>query len=184
MLWQVKESLINHCAPVIMKYKPAALFRLPHEDCAFCLSSVIQSPIKVQILYKNKCGILVLVYNSDLIENIKLTVPAISILQKLGYPKNCRADTLINHFKKRFRNYKVFPHEIGFFLGYPQKDVLGFIENCGLGYTHCGLWKVYGDALESQKLFECYADCSRRFREYIEKGLDIKRICADIKLAA
>jgi hypothetical protein len=184
MFLQVKKALINHCAPVIMKCKPAALFRLPHKDCALCLSAILQSPIKVKILCKNTSGVLVLVYNCILIENINLTLPAISILNKLGYPMNCRADKIINHFKQRFKNYKEFPHEIGFFLGYPQKDVLGFIKNCGMGYAHCCLWKVYGDTIESQKLFECYANCSRRFREYFEKGLDFKQICAGIKLAA
>jgi hypothetical protein len=37
-----------------------------------------------------------------------------------------------------------FPHEIGFFLGYPIKDVFGFMGLCDLPLVGNGPWKMYG----------------------------------------
>ena len=37
-----------------------------------------------------------------------------------------------------------FPHEIGFFLGYPIKDVYGFMGLCELPVAGSGTWKMYG----------------------------------------
>lgn len=38
-----------------------------------------------------------------------------------------------------------FPHEIGFFFGYPAEDVFAFIREKGHNYKLVGDWKVYGD---------------------------------------
>ena len=42
-----------------------------------------------------------------------------------------------------------FPHEIGFFLGYPTKDVLGFMGMNNLPLVGSGPWKMYGKLEES-----------------------------------
>lgn len=61
-----------------------------------------------------------------------------------------------------------FPHEIGFFLGYPYADVSGFIEHGGRDFILMGAWKVYGDvegALAAfARLRACTAACTQRYR--------------------
>ena len=56
-----------------------------------------------------------------------------------------------------------FPHEIGVFLGYPVKDVRGFIENEGKRYLMIGYWKVYSDLADARMIFKEYdraKDCA------------------------
>ena len=44
-------------------------------------------------------------------------------------------------------------HEVGIFLGYPLRDVEGFLENGGRNYKRIGCWKVYGDVDEAESMF-------------------------------
>jgi hypothetical protein len=68
------------------------------------------------------------------------------------------------------RKGREFPHEIGFFLGYPPPDVLGFIHHRGARCKLCGPWKVYGDVERAAALFEEYAGCRRRLLEHLQGG--------------
>ena len=56
-----------------------------------------------------------------------------------------------------------FPHEIGFFLGYPYEDVAGFIDHKGRDYLAVGLWKVYGDCDRAMATFARYRRCTSAY---------------------
>ncbi|SHK60846.1 Protein of unknown function [Tepidibacter formicigenes DSM 15518] len=45
------------------------------------------------------------------------------------------------------------PDEIGVFLGYPLKDVMGFIGHPSLKLTKIKGWRVYGDSRLSDKRY-------------------------------
>jgi hypothetical protein len=76
----------------------------------------------------------------------------------------------LRYLAKRFRESEEFPHEIGFFLGYPPEDVLGFIRHRGARCKLCGTWKVYSDVEKARLLFGEYARCRQRLLEYIRGG--------------
>ena len=60
----------------------------------------------------------------------------------------------MKHLKYRLLKRTCFPHEIGVFLGYPLEDVKGFIDNKGKNCESCGVWKVYCNREEKDKLFQ------------------------------
>jgi len=183
MVQQIKEILINHCAPVIMGIKPAALFRAPHIKCAHCLGNILSKKINLEILYNADSGVLLLAYDYALLKNMKLGGDSIFLLEKLGYSKISEPEKIIEHLKERFKTYfkaRKFPHEVGFFLGYPEKDVLGFIKNCAQGYKTMGLWKVYGEVETAEKMFESFNRCSQMFRKRLKNCIDIKKISAAV----
>ena len=49
------------------------------------------------------------------------------------------------------------PHEVGIFIGYPLKDVAGFISRIPATPVHHGEWRVYGNAEESLRRMRLYA---------------------------
>lgn len=64
-----------------------------------------------------------------------------------------------------------FPHEIGFFLGYPYDDVLGFIENNGQNELAFGAWKVYANLPQALSTFSRYKYLTARFMQvFHQKG--------------
>ena len=85
-------------------------------------------------------------------------------------------DGLLEQLSYRLRTQPEFPHEIGVFLGYPLRDVIGFIENHGRNFTCCGFWKSYGDPAEMQVCFACYRRCIQTYVAMFEQGIPIERL--------
>ncbi|MDU1833183.1 MAG: DUF3793 family protein, partial [Finegoldia magna] len=75
-------------------------------------------------------------------------------LKSYGYPAD-NFNSSINFLKKRLLENE-FPHEIGFFLGYPYEDVLGFINYNGKNECISGKWKVYSDVEKAKDIFKKY----------------------------
>lgn len=85
---------------------------------------------------------LVLIYNPVGLEKILFRRPVQKALGPLGYDYE-NVDEALCHLQKRMEGIG-FPHEIGFFLGYPIKDVYGFMGLCELPVSGNGPWKMYG----------------------------------------
>ena len=77
------------------------------------------------------------------------------ILKKAGYPDPANLENSLAELRSRLTGGG-FPHEIGVFLGYPLKDVLGFMGWARLPFTCQGPWKIYGEPRESIRLAETH----------------------------
>lgn len=109
-------------------------------------------------------GALVLVYRADLLTD-RLRQPRIAaFLMERGYnpfdTERClwelarrirRSDRMPDDERRR-----MFPHEVGFMLGYPYEEVVAFMENRPEG-TPTGAWKAYNRVDEAR-------DCAVRYR--------------------
>ena len=71
-----------------------------------------------------------------------------------------------------------FPHEIGFFLGYPYEDVIGFIDNEGENFLCSGCWKVYAKERDAQTCFCCYKNCTTMYQQLFDEGVSIECLAA------
>ena len=69
-----------------------------------------------------------------------------------------------------------FPHEIGLLLGYPAKDVTGFIENNGKNFLYIGYWKVYSDLPECKRIFQAYSHAREHIIHMVSRGMKIDAI--------
>ena len=69
-----------------------------------------------------------------------------------------------------------FPHEIGLLLGYPAKDVTGFIENNGKNFLYIGYWKVYSDLTECKRIFKAYSLAREHIIHMVSRGMKIDAI--------
>ena len=69
-----------------------------------------------------------------------------------------------------------FPHEIGFFLGYPYEDVIGFIQNRGQNYLEVGPWKVYANQSQARWTFARYRRCARIYARAYRSGQSLRRL--------
>lgn len=164
-------TLAEHCGPVILGTKPAAMFTLPrvHVDSPALARTLAHHGLSRRVLCDRGERQLVLVYAEDRLARTLDTPAACRMLASLGYPLaglNARLD----HLQARLCGQEEFPHEIGFFLGYPQEDVLGFIRHRGQQCKHCGLWKVYGDVAEAKALFDAYHQCREQLTHHVMSG--------------
>ena len=64
-----------------------------------------------------------------------------------------------------------FPHELGYFLGYPYADVAEFIRQHGENYLEFGMWKIYTERERALETFARYKRCTRSMmRAYRRHG--------------
>ena len=100
-------------------------------------------------------------------------IDAVQMLTEAHYPVGS-VDRCVAELMRRLRQGDAFPHEIGFFLGYPYDDVVGFIENKGKNSLCSGCWKVYCDECEARKTFRRFDKCKEMYRLMFQKG---KTVC-------
>ena len=62
------------------------------------------------------------------------------------------------------------------FLGYPLKDVLGFIHHGGRDCLLCGDWKVYADADSAARTFARFRKCKEVYARLFQSGCPLARL--------
>jgi hypothetical protein len=163
--------LATRCAPVLMGVKPAAIIPKPDwwDDA---MRSLRSAPPGVRFLmFRKGAGRkLLFVYCPRLMEEALRHETARRFLADLGYGEPDDFKASLGFLARRFRESREFPHEIGFFLGYPPEDVVGFIRHRQNGCKLCGAWKVYGDVENARRLFAEYSRCKRALLDHIERG--------------
>jgi hypothetical protein len=86
------------------------------------------------------------------------------VFDEMGYPHGIGPAEFLEEVGRRWREKGQIPHEIGLALGYPVKDVLGYMGLVPLPCTGgCG-WRIHGNPAASLSR-------SREFREAKEKAL-------------
>lgn len=172
-----------HCAPVMAGLKPANLVAIRREDWQGIEHGLVRSARALgerQIFFKRLAGcekrVLLLVYRRDLLTAHLALPQSRCILERCGYPVSMSLSERLARLTQRIGQADAFPHEVGLFLGYPPKDVEGFIQNNGKNYSLCGNWKVYGDPQEAKQLFSAFEDARCHYCARVFRGEEIHNI--------
>ena len=161
--------LLRHCAPTLIGIKQSNLFSCPAEkNNTFFFEldkyNALLNPIDIylKVLYTCKNRYYVITYRKKpMLDTLKLHQIKF-YLNNIGYPliEDDNLEQVLNHLGSRITGCDEFPHEVGFFLGYPVEDVLAFIKNKGENFKFCGYWKVYSNEEQAKKLFRQYKRCT------------------------
>lgn len=172
----LESGLIEHCAPTLAGMKTAGLFNYFYQEknmvlneLDFVNTKLNPHGVYVEVLLWRENSALIYVYRLKHLQNELLCPGVMELLERYGYTC-CEAEKCIHYLKTRLYGYKCFPHEIGIFLGYPLEDVKGFIENDGKNCKSCGMWKVYCNEVEKQKLFEKFKKCTKVYIKVFNEG--------------
>lgn len=161
--------LVLELAEVLQGEKPANLVCLANRrrSCGRNLyqlwkehgaSLLEESGLKVRELADRGSSLLLLLYRPDALAALLGQKSVRIILGKAGYAEQTDSERVLSELEKRVAG-EGFPHEIGVFLGYPLKDVVGFMGWAALPFTCQGPWKIFGDPRESLKLAETHRRC-------------------------
>ena len=140
--------------------KPGELLRLnacyrEGREC-LCLDRVLQVlDLKHLILERSGEHALVLFYHPEALSSVLNTEEARRFLAGYGYAGELELTEALAHLAARFTD-GVIPHEVGVFIGYPVKDVRGFIHGGDKVPVERGSWQVFGDPAESITRMEQY----------------------------
>ncbi|GFO64727.1 DUF3793 family protein [Geomonas paludis] len=128
-----------------------------------------ESGLKVRVLDDRGSSILLLLYSQEALGALLAQKSVRSILDKAGYDNVHDFDAVLDELEARVTG-EGFPHEIGVFLGYPLKDVIGFMGWAPLAFTCQGPWKIFGKPEQSLRLAECHRECRSRMSQRLASG--------------
>lgn len=176
MAKKMEKGLIEHCAPTLAGMKCASLFNYYHdgeeivrEELAELNAMLNEKGVFLDILIWREKSALVYVYRMNLLEQTLLQRGAAALLKGYGYG-SCEIGACLPHLKQRIAECPCFPHEIGVFLGYPLEDVYGFILNGGRNCKSCGVWKVYCNKEEKDRIFQKFQKCKEIYMRVFCEG--------------
>lgn len=119
--------------------------------------------LSYMVLYRDKACVKVIMYRPAEVQEALSKVPG-RFLEKLGYPCDTGPVEFLEEIGRRWRKEKKIPHEIGIALGYPVKDVLGYMGLIPLKHTGQRGWKIYGNPGPSLRK-------SRRYEKARDKAM-------------
>lgn len=156
---QKKLFLVESLAPLILGIKPSVLLNVSTESemewQEFEGLYTQQRPLKIRKIRELNGRMQVIFYQSELLDSVLRQNSIQEFLRTLSYPKQYSLDIYLNLLRHRIISFK-FPHEVGVFLGYPLKDVLGFMGLLPLPYRKTQGWRIYGDETLSNQVYEKY----------------------------
>ncbi|SCY01085.1 DUF3793 family protein [Alkaliphilus peptidifermentans] len=166
--------IIEALGPVLLGVKPSEILSFPGNDLiSIRKKEEVKSIINIssKVCYKefntlNGCS-KILFYNYLLLEDTLRENRNLRFLKGHNYPKEYNLDNYLNHMIEKMQN-GVIPHEIGVFLGYPLKDVIGFMGHPSLKLTKVCGWKVYGDTRLSDKKYREIINAKNQIRTMLQ----------------
>ncbi|MBR4543260.1 MAG: DUF3793 family protein [Lachnospiraceae bacterium] len=175
----IKESLIEYGAPTLAGIKTGNAFSVHNskkgitEEIKAINNVLTKRGLRLVPIKQTEKFTLVYLYRPARLKKDLSSPGAVSILSKKGYccsdPDRCLAQ-LVEHLKKD----KVFPHEIGLFLGYPPDDVRSFMESPCQGVKCVGCWKAYSNQEEAEKTFKRFQKCTEIYKKEAGKGKSLE----------
>ena len=167
------------CAPVMLGVKSSNLLMTKVAPQINPYSFFGKSDLKVKHLH----GDMYLVYRKDWLQAELTDKEVQGFLRSYGY-QEFQVEKALDKLSARVRVYReyneTFPHEMGVFLGYPLKDVIGFIDNKGRNYKYSGYWKVYDDVDLALQLEELYRKSRTYVTERILAGASVAQLITPV----
>ncbi len=184
--------LTKKLSPVMLRVKPSIMIRV--SNCPwqipsggydlFCIRQrEILSSLDLEAFILGKCrdGALALFYDREFLLETLRQPGNHAFLTDFGYEYSDNPDSYLHCLKKHYDNGE-FPHEVGIFLGYPLKDVMGFVYNKQDSYCSslkCG-WRVYGSPEESIRLKKTFTMAETLAGMILNEFKDVQRCIHEI----
>ena len=170
----ITKWLVEKIGPVLMGTKPAELlsFLNNDEDLNKKLSIINNSlgrcvRVKHKVIKLKNNNVKVLFYNENKLNNVLTDKRNIKFLKQQGYPKEYNFQDYMRKLISKIA-LGIIPHEIGIFLGYPLKDVLGFIGHPSLKLTKICGWRVYGYSEPSDQIFNAIQNSKQTIKSLLK----------------
>lgn len=177
-----EEILIRHAAPVLAGVKPSALISFPRERFPSLpalarryTKALWEKGLALSVMCRCSHHFLLFVCRPALLHSRLLEPGVREFLSRFGYSCESFPHTM-TQLRRRLREARGFPHEVGLFLGYPLRDVLAFLGEVPASCKLCGYWKVYSDVDRARAMFRRYDRCRRSLCARLAMGMSLEQV--------
>lgn len=172
-------ALAINCAPLLKNNKAANIITVTLDEFNVIKKLVGGTDISFHLLKARDGKFIIYLYRkNELLKYLKRD-DVREFLEKYGYDTDNLAKMLVRLSirSKAFCAGEEFPHEIGAFLGYPIKDIQGFLVNKGENFIYSGYWKVYDNVENTVRLFKKFDEDRETAVQELVHGKTIRQIC-------
>ena len=168
------KRILEMIGAVILGSKPAEIINVPgsNEDKKIKLSQIESffshcSRITYRIITTHDGGKRVLFINEKSMEKVLSNKRCVNFLKFVGYSSDYELNEYMDELVFRLQSEE-FPHEIGVFLGYPLKDVLGFMGYGKNELVEIRNWRIYGDKEVSYEVYNNFMRDKAIMKEMVQ----------------
>lgn len=168
------KRILEMIGAVILGSKPSEIINIPgsNEDKQVKLSQIESffshcSRITYRIITTHDGGKRVLFINEESMEKLLSNKRCVNFLKFIGYPSEYKINDYMDELVFRLQSEE-FPHEIGVFLGYPLKDVLGFMGYGKNELVEIRNWRIYGDKEISYEVYNNFMRDKAIMKEMVQ----------------
>lgn len=168
------KRILEMIGAVILGSKPAEIINVPgnREEKEVKLAKIESffsncSRITYRIITTHDGGKRVLFINEKSMEKVLSNKRCVNFLKFMGYSSEYKINDYMNELVFRLQSEE-FPHEIGVFLGYPLKDVLGFMGYGKNELVEIRNWRIYGDKEVSYEVYNSFMRDKAIMKEMIQ----------------
>ncbi len=160
--------------------------------CMQADESLREADVHVRALAHRHGSTMLFVWRPTLMEAFIGRDPQATMLEIEGYEVG-DAESCVNRFQKRVLSFDRcprnpngtdrFPHEVGFLLGYPLEDVMGFVRMREAALAR-SWWNVYSDEARARRAFRILDSCTRIADQRMCEGDTLAGLAASANLPA
>lgn len=130
-----------------------------------------QSGLDVREIADRGRGVLLFIYHRRALQGLLQRPNMKAFLARAGHENSADLGGILDALQARIQ-HDDFPHEIGALLGYPLKDVAGFMGWAALPGTAQGPWKIFGAPEKSLRLAEEFLNCRCRMAQRLSRTVN------------
>ena len=167
-----KKKLLGRIGATIVGVKPAEFLTISDDEIEWEeFKNIVNTFNKIKLIEINKRNQKrkALFYHVSCLDKVLQKKYHQKFLKKLGYPREYCLQSYINHLEKKIYEDESLPQEIGLFLGYPLKDVMGFMDCCPFRLVEVKGWRIYGSRELSIKVYCKFRRARERFLNYLNR---------------
>lgn len=173
-----EKYLFTASAKVLFGGKPGELLLL-REDPSFgdCLDNLLERAksltctwgVWLYVLGIVPLGARIVIYDRGRVNRVLKMARNTPLFVRAGYSEFSAAEDFFAEIGRRWEETGEIPHEIGVALGYPVKDVVGFLGLTPLRYIGNYGWKVFGTEEPSIRLRDRYERAKQAALKFLEE---------------
>lgn len=162
--------LFVHVSSVLLGGKAGELLNLPANQFGMTIVERLARVatltglwgVSYQVLNQDATATQIVIYNWEKVQQVLVGVSPCVLSCELNYARGLNPAEFLAEVARRWHERGDIPHEIGLALGYPPKDVLGYMGLLPLQCTGCCGWRIYGDPTDSLCQSRMFADARQQ----------------------
>lgn len=173
-----EKYLFSASSKVLLGNKPAELLLL-REDASFGgdLDSLLQRAreltqswgLWLYVLGIVSQGARIVIYDRGRVNKTLKNARHTVLFLNSGYSEYFLAEDFFAEIARRWEETGRIPHEIGLALGYPIKDVVGYLELSPLKYIGNYGWQVFGTSEPSLQIRDSYDQAKQAALDFLDE---------------